>query len=435
MKHVPVDRRTRRFTLIAISIVTTLIVVRASFVRGIVFPVRIAGDSMAERLYGEHYETACRQCRFVFRFSVFEAPRGGQVVCPNCGAAGAASEAKRCPGERVFLDRWPPRRGEPRRWDLVAFETPGEEHNLAVKRVVGLPGEQIGIRFGDVLADGQIVRKSLDEFRRVALPVYDDRYRVPRTSDDLAGRWHGDTAVTRWRRNGHGWSTSPSNSQQTSEDWLVYSHRACWPGASAAGRDSPVSDSYGFNQQLSRQLHPVTDLMLACTASCSWQRGTLQFRLHDGYQWFRLELLPDEGVARLSRDGRCIREVPLPPAGYARQVLFELAVCDRQILFGVDGATVMDFVCEGAPGPPEPVSTPLAIAAEGMEVRLLSLNVLRDIYYLDPRGLGTAWQAFESLPNNQYFVVGDNVPVSRDSRHWAVPGLPSKSILGRVLCP
>jgi hypothetical protein len=33
----------------------------------------------------------------------------------------------------------------------------------------------------------------------------------------------------------------------------------------------------------------------------------------------------------------------------------------------------------------------------------------------------------------EYFVLGDNVPLSEDSRHWTEPGLPRKLLLGKVL--
>jgi len=60
----------------------------------------------------------------------------------------------------------------------MAFHPPRQLHELAVKRVVGLPGEIVQIRHGDVYIDGQIARKPLAVQRALAIPV-DDAYYWP----------------------------------------------------------------------------------------------------------------------------------------------------------------------------------------------------------------------------------------------------------------
>ena len=46
---------------------------------------------------------------------------------------------------------------KPRRWDIVAFRFPGDPSVLYVKRLVGLPGEQITIKDGQIWADGEML--------------------------------------------------------------------------------------------------------------------------------------------------------------------------------------------------------------------------------------------------------------------------------------
>jgi hypothetical protein len=44
--------------------------------------------------------------------------------------------------------------------------------------------------------------------------------------------------------------------------------------------------------------------------------------------------------------------------------------------------------------------------------------IARDIYWLAPNGMDHSWQLSAELPPDSFFLVGDNQPVSRDSRHW-----------------
>ncbi|MEQ8849324.1 signal peptidase I [Botrimarina sp.] len=53
-------------------------------------------------------------------------------------------------GQRVLVRRW----ATPRRWDVVVIRSPEDPRRLLVKRVVGLPGERVALRAGDVWVDG-----------------------------------------------------------------------------------------------------------------------------------------------------------------------------------------------------------------------------------------------------------------------------------------
>lgn len=54
-------------------------------------------------------------------------------------------------GDRLLVRRWSP----PRRWDAVVLRSPTDARRLLVKRVVGLPGEEITLREGRVRIDGE----------------------------------------------------------------------------------------------------------------------------------------------------------------------------------------------------------------------------------------------------------------------------------------
>ncbi len=60
------------------------------------------------------------------------------------------------------------------------------------------------------------------------------------------------------------------------------------------------------------------------------------------------------------------------------------------------------------------------------------LQVWRDVYYLDPTGLDRKWLAPQPLESDEFFVVGDNVSRSRDSRHSPRAGVRRQELLGKV---
>lgn len=48
------------------------------------------------------------------------------------------------------------RRREPRRFDVVKLEDPREPNRLIIKRIVGLPGEEVALKAGELLIDGEL---------------------------------------------------------------------------------------------------------------------------------------------------------------------------------------------------------------------------------------------------------------------------------------
>ena len=74
--------------------------------------------------------------------------------------------------------------------------------------------------------------------------------------------------------------------------------------------------------------------------------------------------------------------------------------------------------------PADPPACPLALGVEGLEVTVGDLRVYRDVYYTDPVGSRGHRGSSRPVPlgAGQYYVLGDNSPVSEDSRHWPAGG-------------
>ncbi len=62
-------------------------------------------------------------------------------------------------GDRFLAEKLSYRWGEPERGDVVVFDDPTGSHPQLVKRVIGLPGEEIDIHDGNVYIDGEILEE------------------------------------------------------------------------------------------------------------------------------------------------------------------------------------------------------------------------------------------------------------------------------------
>jgi type IV secretory pathway protease TraF len=72
------------------------------------------------------------------------------------------------------------------------------------------------------------------------------------------------------------------------------------------------------------------------------------------------------------------------------------------------------------------------MGAQGLAVRLDNLTLYRDLYY-GTQAVGVrppltgAWR----LAADEYFLLGDNAPVSLDSRRWGP--VPRRLVVGKLL--
>lgn len=328
---------------------------------------------------------------------------------------------------RVVIDRWPLLWRKPRRFEVVACRAP--DGQTTVKRVAWLPNEHPSIEQGDLLDDQRPIRKGTREIQKQKLPVHDDRFQ-PKSLDGLS-RWSGDAASRGWQRRNDGYRHEGLTSSARELDWLVYRH---WPGThDRFNRTSsgPITDNDPFNQgETHRQLNPVRDISLSCRAECD---GAFCLAVTSGGKRFEAEIVFGQ-LAQLRSGATLLRTKILAHRFPPNACQVEFGICDQQLLLVLDGQLIFREAIErGANDGSD--ENELAIGARKERLQISSLKVWRDIYYLNDVGLARAWKASARLRSDEYGVLGDNQPVSVDSRHWQPAGVAQSALLGIVLSP
>ncbi len=440
---IPELRKIRRAIAGLMLLLAVLVAFRLWCFEGLLFPVRIVGSSMADTLAGPHYEVKCADCSHPFRCDAVATTNALEAECPNCGYAhNKLRPSDYRAGEQVLVDRWVYLLGRPARGDVVAFTHRDDESQRIVKRIVGLPGETIAIRRGDVVVDGKPAAKTLAQLRRQAIPVYDGE--PPQLSAEIPNRWQPAAADSYWLERERAFlyraQVTPGSQPkaQTSFDWLSYRQVLRRTAPQPHTVYSPVLDFDAYNSALKRNLNEVSDLLLTCRASIA-KYGCLVFAGVDGEDRFEVHLCHDEHKLKLFQNGNqpehLIAEELLPHRNHDEPIDIEFALCDQRVLFGMDGRQVLAHSYQRKKQTEKQTEPQLQIGGAGARIRISHTRVYRDLYYLNPNDTNANWSAPQRVPANHYFVLGDNPPLSTDSRQWPNAEVPLANIRGRVIRP
>ena len=87
------------------------------------------------------------------------------------------------PGELLLVNKLSYKLGEPRHGDVVVFHYPANPTEDYIKRVIGLPGDEVRVENGKVIVNGQ----ALDEPYIAASPSYTGSWTVPPDSFFVLG--------------------------------------------------------------------------------------------------------------------------------------------------------------------------------------------------------------------------------------------------------
>ncbi|PQO31603.1 S26 family signal peptidase [Blastopirellula marina] len=384
---------------------------------------RVASGSMAPHLPGPHVMVRCDHCQFQAMVDgTVELP--AELTCPNCGQASPTADSPVLPGRTI---QWKPvAADELQRFDVVLLQTPSTPPSFAVKRIAFLPGESPRIEDGELYQNGSMIRKPSRQRETMKLLVFDQSHQA---SDN--DRFLSQLPV------GSGWDVRPGvlafaplRADKSEEgDWLIYHHRSCLPPPSPSDRDMPPKDSYGYNHALSRELFPANDLWLEWKFR-HWNAKALVLKLQGTDVEASICIDFEKQVVRAQSSTESV-ELPLEVTSLTG-VTVRAGKCDGMLFLEMDQgaqhwtfpliATDLAFSAQ-----------PFAIQVQGGPAVLKQAKVYRDIVWLGGHGRTSAWSLDSKLAPHEIFVLGDNAPISDDSRGERGPIDIRKYLQGKLL--
>jgi signal peptidase I len=211
----------------------------------------------------------------------------------------------------------------------------------------------------------------------------------------------------------------------------------------------PVTDDYGYNpgEELGTP-NPVRDLMLSARITFEGGSGEFVLEMTNGATIFAVvfdvirravhlfaEPLP-EGMTlssqptNLGPKSEPVASAPWPKSFGNDGGTIEVSLCDKQVLIAIDGEQLMAPWPFEMPAGAQPPRVPVRFGARGLDVNVSQLKLFRDVYYTDSRSRHAATRPYE-LKQDEFFVLGDNSPVSHDSRRWEKPGVQRSFLIGK----
>ena len=193
---------------------------------------------------------------------------------------------------------------------------------------------------------------------------------------------------------------------------------------------APVTDVYGYNRaDVDSRRSVVRDLMMSLRLEIHSGQGTFRLQMTDGLHRYHCDLVAATRKLSLRIDdaSKPVRSVRLRAAVLSAPLRIEMSLMDRQVLVAINGQMVFSPWKRAATDRnSRPPRRPVRIATRGLAVRVDDLQLFRDIYYTAKNG-GKPFKLHE----NAYYVLGDNSPVSFDSRSWNHPAVTRDSFIGK----
>ena len=433
-KNIPTEIANILDELITAFIMTLLIVIF------VIRPYIIPTGSMADTLMGAHFRLRCPQCGFSYEHDFSSRDYGlpenavphGKVKpprsrCPSCGYYSESRELMPVTkGDKILALKCIYQFFEPKRWDVVVFRSPLEPQTNYIKRLVGRPGETVKIIDGDVYVDGQISRKPPKVQKELWMPVYDNDYQPAKPNggsfNGRAWRQPFDVANSEWSLDESNPAVFCLDTTPDRTSYLKYD--------TTLGNDFRATYAYNDVARYSTSPH-CSDLKLRFYACPSDSFGCIGASLSKYQTLYKaqIDLTGQILIKRITDDRETIlASKTIEPLTAGKPTLIEFANVDHRLFFRV-GNEKLTYDLGRAPddaGQREPGIEPEVKIFGAGKIKLSHVTIFRDVYYTAIGNPGPT-RATEDNPlalrEDEFFVLGDNSPISADGRVWHRPGM------------
>jgi signal peptidase I len=430
---IPMSHR-RRLAESAVLFICAILFLRTIAVE----PFGVPTGSMAPTLCGNHRALNCPRCGYPVQVGEPANKQNGypDTHCPNCGAINlTVAAATEVAGDRLLVDKNVFRLRSPRRWEIAVFICPVDKSKPYVKRVAGLPDEQILIQDGDLWINGELARKSLDQVRECKVPVFDMDFAPP---DGWMRRWVPDGNVpilgAAEQLPYPSWLALEGNDLHiAAEDSERPRLAAYWHVSLETLIPEVIRDSFEYNGHGSPSHEfPVHDFLLECEIEVLSGTGNVICKMTDGADEATAEIAAggEFGESKLLYgDKGMVKTANRPPLKAGKTYRFEMAHVDRRVSVAVDGHEYFNYDLPPLAAKRDDVTSPFRIGGQGIALVVRHVRLFRDIYYRsgDRNAAHTPYQ----LGPGEYFMLGDNSANSDDSRSWQIPAVPERNFLGK----
>lgn len=368
---------------------------------------RLASSSMAPHIHGPTRVATCPHCSWQEAIAADTYRNEAVMRCYRCGGTCQVAQVE-TPGEII---RVLPARDNPSftRFAVVALtqqpppELPGPTPpKLLTKRVWGLPGETPAIAEGEFWINDTIFQKSLAQLRQLAIPLA--TYEPGGLEPGGQPAWSASPGTLRWKHH----APAAVHTRETPPDqWLAA---------------TVVTDDLPHNQGVRYQTLPVADLLFTLElAGPARQPIQIQTRYYN--QPYRITVIP-HSTPGTDQTLRSTRSTSGAEIGFTYQATIqtrlEVALCDHRLLVAFDdreAEAVQLVVAQQAKTAPMASSVTFGIEPSAVK----RLEIARDILLRSGERNPLQRQEFAPLAADEYFLLGDNPPVSIDSRSFATP--------------